>query len=556
MKPDQNDKSAARRPTEPTGDWLPFGSVIAASALAWAVIVLAVPMNQQDIPLNDDWAYSQGAIRFAHGEGIHYDKWAAMPLLGQWLWATPFVRAFGGNHVVLRTSVIVLSWFGLWGLFDLLRQGGAGSRLAAVGTMSLAVCPLYFLLEGTFMSDVPALSFSLLALALYGRAFASGRLAFLAFAFLVACLAVTTRQNTCAMAAVAMLWLWRSPPLRSRAVWQGAVLLPLALGIGTHFWLRHRPDSSIVDPIWVGWPTLREYPFRVLMYVGLAGLPLAALFRARLSSGARLACLVVMILWAASNYWRDGVSPLGGLFPYGQNMITTEGAFTRTFYLDQDRPHVLTLPIRYGLTAAAIFGATHLMGSFVSWLRWGCDWRPLVIFGLLVFALLLVSMPFDRYWIFLIPGGITLMSEGDERPRGRVTAGAILLAYAAASVTLMHDWLTWQGARWELGRWAMEQGIAAKAIEGGIEWDGDRTDRLDPSEVVIPAQTRHFHVPDLDRYLFPITGEYGLSSTINPGAEVLGSRPYTLWLSPGQHTMYLLAPPGQNGRIKAAAKRR
>src|SRR5437764_291368 len=184
-------------------DWLAFGGVIAASALAWAVIVLTVPFEQQDIPLNDDWAYARGAIRFAQGDGIHYGKWAAMPLLGQWLWAMPFVRALGGNHVVLRTSVILLSWLGLWGLFDLQRQGGIRRSRAALATMVLAFCPLFFLLQGTFMSDVPALSFSLLALALYGRAIASGRLAILGAAFVVACLAVTTRQNACAMALVA-----------------------------------------------------------------------------------------------------------------------------------------------------------------------------------------------------------------------------------------------------------------------------------------------------------------------------------------------------------------
>jgi hypothetical protein len=548
MKPDQKNESAAGCPTHAPGDWLAFAGVIAASALAWAVIAMTVPWGQQDIPLNDDWAYARGAIRFAHGEGIHYGKWAAMPLLGQWLWALPFVRVFGANHIVLRTSVILLSWLGLWGLFDLLKHGGVKADLAAVATMTLAACPLFFLLEGTFMSDVPALSFALLALALYGRAIRSAQLLLLGCAFVVACLAVTTRQNTCAMVLVAAIWLWRRRSLRSQAVWQGAVLLPLALGIGTHFWLRGRPDSIIVDPMWVGWPTLLAYPFRALLYVGLAGLPLAVLCRLRLSAGWRLACLALVSLWAAAYYWHDGVSPLGGLFPYGQNLITIEGAFTSAFYLDQYRPVVLTPPLRYGLTAAAVFGAAHLLGSFATWLRSGCKWQPLVVFSALVFALLLVSMPFDRYWIFLIPGGVALMCQGDERAGGRLAARAVLLAYAAASVALMHDWLAWQGARWEIGRWAVAKGIAASAIEGGIEWDGEHTDRLDPSQA-IPAPRRHFSVSTLDSW-FPITGDYGLSSTPYSGARTITKRAYTLWLSPGRHTMHLLAPPHEENQIQ------
>jgi hypothetical protein len=236
-------------------------------------------------------------------------------------------------------------------------------------------------------------------------------------------------------------------------------------------------------------------------------------------------------------------------------MITIEGAFTRAFYLDQYRSVVLTRPIRYALTGAAIFGAAHLLGCFAAWLRSGCNWRPLVAFGLLVFALLLVSMPFDRYWIFLLPGGIALMCQPDERPLGRIAAAALLLAYGAASVSLMHDWLTWQGARWELGRWAVHEGIAARAIEGGIEWDGDHTDRLNPREVIIPADARYFFVPALDSW-FPILGDYGLSSTPYPDAVTLQSRPYTLWLSPGKHTMYLLGRPQQGESIKARAEKR
>jgi len=48
----------------------------------------------------------------------------------------------------------------------------------------------------------------------------------------------------------------------------------------------------------------------------------------------------------------------------------------------------------------------------------------------------------------------------------------MLALYAWISVGLMHDWLAWNAARWELGRQALAQGIATTDIEGGFEWDG------------------------------------------------------------------------------------
>src|ERR1700731_1067845 len=154
----------------------PIALPVAGSALLWALIFFSIPPPEQELPLNDDWAYSRGVILFAQGDGIHYSNWASMPQLGQWLWALPFLAVFGKSHMALRLSTIVLSWFGLWAYYDLLRQEGVSDWKAALLVATLAFNPLFFLLQGTYMTDVPALSMSLAALAIYGRALAGGRL--------------------------------------------------------------------------------------------------------------------------------------------------------------------------------------------------------------------------------------------------------------------------------------------------------------------------------------------------------------------------------------------
>src|SRR5262245_42207905 len=108
-------------------------ALLLAPLALWVVLFTAVPPAVQDFPLNDDWSYAKGAFAFARGRGIHYFGWASMPLVGQWLWAWPFVQALGDTHVALRLSTIVLSWLGMVAFFDLLRhEAGLGLRPAAV----------------------------------------------------------------------------------------------------------------------------------------------------------------------------------------------------------------------------------------------------------------------------------------------------------------------------------------------------------------------------------------------------------------------------------------
>ena len=97
--------------------------------------------------------------------------------------------------------------------------------------------------------------------------------------------------------------------------------------------------------------------------------------------------------------------------------------------------------------------------------------NPLSLFTALHVVLLLVSPTlFDRYLIVLMPGALAFTAV--RPPRIRWGAGiGVLALFAACSVGLMHDWLAWNSARWELGRSPLARGIAADDIEGGLEWD-------------------------------------------------------------------------------------
>src|SRR3954449_11747782 len=81
----------------------PLLLLLTTVAAAWAV-VSSVGLHRQDFPLSDDFSFGRLAFRFAHGGGIRYDGWPSMPLLGQWVWAMPFIRIFGDSFVTLRLA--------------------------------------------------------------------------------------------------------------------------------------------------------------------------------------------------------------------------------------------------------------------------------------------------------------------------------------------------------------------------------------------------------------------------------------------------------------------
>ncbi len=222
--------------------WLPLALAVGAPALVFALLFVAVPPAQQNIPLNDDTLYSRTAERLARGNGLDYYNQGSMPMLGLLAWVLPFLWVFGYAHVhvILRVATMLLSLLGLVGYYDLLRrEGNVPAWPAAATTACLGLGPLYFLLGSMFHTDVPTVAFALLALACYSRGMQNDRLGWWLGGMLLALMAVSTRQNAIAApAAAGILLLFRRPEsfrtflwclLRGPA-WVGGKLLQL-LGV-------------------------------------------------------------------------------------------------------------------------------------------------------------------------------------------------------------------------------------------------------------------------------------------------------------------------------------
>jgi hypothetical protein len=528
---------AARQPWREDG--APLALVLLASVAAWLLLFAAVPPAKQDFPLDDDWAFARGAIDFANGRGVNYYGWAAMPQFGQWLWSWPFVRLFGPSFAVLRASTVLLSLLGVAAFYDLLRREiGAGPWPAAFAAAALAFNPVWFALCGTYMTDVPALSLSLLALAGYGRAQRGGRFGWLLAATAVALLAALTRQNTAAAPLAASVLCWRRFVGPRRLLWVGIIALPVVAAALAHVWLNRRSDVIAAQPF-------RPSPDR-LVYVlifagqllGLSAVPLL-LLRGAVVNRKVFAVAVAVLLAGALWLYRVGSALSGGLFPYGGNILTCSGLGVSGEWVWGQAPVLLGTAAQVALTALGCLAGAVLLQLLAVRIRAGPGADLLLLYGLFSAPLLLISpVVFDRYLLVLLPpalGWAVAAGAGRVRP---VAGLAGLAVCAVLSVLLMHDWLSWNAARWELGRRAIARGVAPAAVEGGFEWDGwysaagASRGQADPCPpLVLPSNHR----------LFPeVTGRLALGFTAPPGSTVIDSEPYFLVLPPGERRFLLV----------------
>jgi 4-amino-4-deoxy-L-arabinose transferase-like glycosyltransferase len=543
-------RTLARRPPAIALTVPPLAVPLVASAVAWCLLFAAVPPGRQDFPLNDDWAFARGAFQFAQGQGIDYGGWASMPQLGQWLWASPFVWSFGESHAALRLSTILLSWAGLAAFYDLLRQANVSPRRAALATATLAFGPLFFLLQGTFMTDVPALSLALASLALYARALRGQRSGWLAAACVVAVLAAVTRQNTLAVVGAAAALLWRRPDLRRRAGWWAGVLAPVAVGGVVSIWFATRSDVRALTPSLPAPAVLLSLPFLVVHLCGLSALPLLMTDWRRDSWKALAGAFAGLA--AAAGYWLlyGSYLPYGGLFPYAENMLSPWGAFAGSRFTGPfvvgERPLLLDTATRVLLTLVGCAAGAALLVRLAGGWRSETRATPLTLFTLFAVPFLLIAPDvYDRYLLFLLPGVLGLVAvespaEGaPEWRRRRLVEVAAVAVLAVVSVGLMHDWLAWNAARWELGRRAAARQVDPREIEGGVEWDGWYAPPGDA-----PAGRRRWPVLAFTREWFPeITGHYALSFAEVRGARRVDSEPYELWLQPGRREFLLIELP-------------
>jgi hypothetical protein len=261
------------------------------------------------------------------------------------------------------------------------------------------------------------------------------------------------------------------------------------------------------------------------------------------------------IYWAGNWVWIPSFDK-EPFFPYTIPMLSPFGPFGAHFQVGMG-PTLLPMPVRKALSFAGCIGGGYLLAAIIESIR---ERRRLgLVFSFVGLHLILIFFApwfLDRYFLVLLPAALLLMGgDVDPLPLPRIqwAAGFTLLAISAAfSVAMMHDWLSWNRIRWQMGRDALKQHIHPWDIEGGFEWDGwyappDRPEPLPPA-----LRPRRMVLHYTEEKFTNVRGKYAIGFSrfartfppdISPRVREIRSEEYPLWTRLGTGQVLWLEDP-------------
>ena len=170
-------------------EW-PYALALLAFFVAAAVAIGA----HRDVPVIDDWTYAWSVEQLRYHGRLAMLDWSSIFPIGPALWGTAWSLVFGFSFTTLRISTLVLAAVASAALYLILRELEAAPRVALLGALTMAANPTVLLLSSSFMTDVPFVAFTLLALLCYVRASRRGDPRLLLWAGGWACLSCLWRQ--------------------------------------------------------------------------------------------------------------------------------------------------------------------------------------------------------------------------------------------------------------------------------------------------------------------------------------------------------------------------
>ena len=157
----------------------PPAAIAARTQPEWPVLLFLLAMwitiwpfvgPHANVPVIDDWVYAWSVEHLLKTGGLQVLDISAFYPIAQILWGALFAGLAGFSFVALRCSTVVLAAIGCWAVYLTLRELGCRRSTGLLGALALACDPVYFALSFSFMTEVPFVCLSTLALYWYVRA--------------------------------------------------------------------------------------------------------------------------------------------------------------------------------------------------------------------------------------------------------------------------------------------------------------------------------------------------------------------------------------------------
>jgi hypothetical protein len=482
-----------------------------------------------------------------------------------------FCKLFGYSFVALRFSMLPLD-IGV-AVFSYLLARGADLRPSATLCLSLTLClsPLFLPLALSFMTDVPALCYTLVSLYALMRAGRSAptrqAILWLAIGLLTGIIGGMTRQTVwiAPLCIIPYVIIIRRSDRAFVATALFAWLLVVLDIVLCLRWFARQPnvylDPPLIECIRHGFShpgimisNIIIVVFTTVMFALPAALPFTAHSLQR--------------LWRQRNSWRSAVTaavilglstamafrPSFGIAPWMYNIVTPKGVMGAS-ELSGNRPTVLPLVAR-GIVSALVLTTTYLLAARS--IEFAVDFRRsferlryffavptarpiLAIFAIFYSALLVIraaqDQVWDRYCLPLVPClAIFLL-----RRRSLAFAWPLLVIYAMYGLASTQDNLALAAARRVAVDRLESRGVPRTQIAAGLEYDFYT--QLEESGQInrfgISNPSRPFN--ELEGYTPAMKCKYRLESRPASDTEPspFGTVDYLSWLPPFHRRIYI-----------------
>ena len=481
-------------------------------------VLAAVLINPRgNFPLNDDWCYGKAVYTLLRTHHFHMVGIVTMTLVAQVLWGALFCSIFGLSFTVLRVSTLILGLGGLLAAYGLLREAKAPRWIASFGCVVIALNPLYVALSYSFMSDVPFLAVSLMALYAYVKALRHDSMRMIVLGTALAVVAVLIRQIGLFLLIGFGLAYLTKDGARVKSVLRAVVplLITAAVLIAYTCWLRsthNLPKYFNIQAVGiqrflaagpVGWvKTAWGVVLTSYVYLGLFLLPFLILNVPRqwrdLTSRQRganflisvISALVVAITLIRERRWIPMNRATGDyIMDFGIGPPTLRDVWVERTGAYPMMPEAFWIVV----TAAAVIGGAllmwHLLAAFQRLSAHDTESaspfsRAFLVLMLVVTALNLSTLIpltsfiyFDRYFVSVVPllAVVIALTTAPSAKTGRLyIVGALvtLVLIGCFSIGGTHDYMTWNRLRWHAaGEIIRTEQITPQEVDGGHEFN-------------------------------------------------------------------------------------
>jgi hypothetical protein len=500
-------------------EWPALAAIAGVFALGWALV-----SPWRDVPVIDDWVYASSVEHLVKTGQLQVSDYSAVYPIAQILWGSLFARVSGFSFGALRLSTIVLAVFGCWAIYFTLRELKVNATLSLLAALTVALSPVYYALAFTFMTDVPFVSVSSVALFFYVSAFVRDRPQRLWWGSLVAVTAYLVRPLALILpvAAAASLMTGQSkrdvrrllPPLA------GAIVVMLALWIGLPRVLGRLPilDQRSERLRYLALVPLKDYAYWDLNLPFIALFPFAPLLLAAVMRGKRaiLISIGAVGLMIVLRIVTGAVpSPLPDWQTWSLQDIATRGGL----FGGELQPSAWSVRVTPFLRVAGAFVVSaFFVGCVMIRHRELRAARIVVVVGLLyVVAFNLLWFFNDRYYLVLAPTLAYLAAAPlDDDPRVMWIAVPVLFLWGFFGITGVRDVLATNEVVARITRELEADGVPPSDIDAGYTSNGWRL-YVHPEHLPANADPR-YDVPFITSAGVP---RYRIVNVPGPDDEVL-----------------------------------